>query len=111
MLYKSCFSVAKKLDINLKDLQKSQFSQIVEAKLASINLASLSEDFDTDISTMELIINAFKQKSYEDNVISFSKPIYSMSIQTPDEIKEGMTLTGNYHLSVNIFFIPIKRNT
>ncbi|XP_028170787.1 uncharacterized protein LOC114360313 [Ostrinia furnacalis] len=85
---------AKKIGVNIKDLSQPNFPGLVETKTASINIESTSADLKTDTCTLELIINAFKQKSYEDNVITFCRPVYSLTVQAKDDIQEGMTLTG-----------------
>lgn len=66
----------------------------METKTASINIEDTSRDLKTDTCTLELIINAFKQKSYEDNVITFCRPVYSLAVQAKEQIQDGMTLTG-----------------
>lgn len=53
-----------------------------------------SEDLNTDVCTLELIVNAFKQKAHEDNIITFCRPVYSLAVQATEQIKEGMSLTG-----------------
>ncbi|XP_045542699.1 uncharacterized protein YdcI [Papilio machaon] len=85
---------AKKINVNIKELSQSHFPESVERKTINIDLVATSKDLDTDVSTLELIINAFKQKPYEDNVISFCRPVYSVTIQTTDQIANGTTLTG-----------------
>ncbi|CAH0748364.1 unnamed protein product [Diatraea saccharalis] len=85
---------AKKIGVNIKELSQPHFPSTVESKVATIDIEKISQNLDTDICTLELIINAFKQKSYEDNVITFCRPVYSLAIQAKDQIKEGMTLTG-----------------
>ncbi|CAH2086281.1 unnamed protein product [Euphydryas editha] len=85
---------AKKIGVNIKDLTKPQFPEQVERKVINIDIVSMSKDLDTDTSTLELIINAFKQKSYEDNMITFCKPVYSVSVQGTEQLKTGMSVTG-----------------
>ncbi|XP_046964979.1 S1 RNA-binding domain-containing protein 1 isoform X2 [Vanessa cardui] len=85
---------AKKIGVNIKDLTKPRFPEEVERKVVTIDIASMSKDLDTDVSTLELIVNAFKQKAYEDNMITFCRPVYSLSVQAPDQLKKGTSLTG-----------------
>ncbi|XP_013180706.1 PREDICTED: S1 RNA-binding domain-containing protein 1 [Papilio xuthus] len=85
---------AKKINVNIKELSRPHFPESVERKTANIDLIATSKDLDTDVSTLELIISAFKQKPYEDNVISFCRPVYSVTIQTTEQIANGTTLTG-----------------
>lgn len=87
---------AKKIGVNLKDLTKPHFPQLVESKVLTIDISQTSEELKTDVCTLELIINAFKQKKYEDNVITFCKPVYSLAVQNLDQLKDGTTLTGKY---------------
>jgi hypothetical protein len=86
--------------VNPKEVSEPHFPGLVESKTSNINMDRTSKDLDTDICTLELILNAFKQKSYEDNVITFCRPVYSLAIQAKDQIQEGMTLTG-----INIFHL------
>lgn len=74
----------------------------------------MSKDLDTDMSTLELIINAFKQKSYEENMITFCKPVYSVSVQDSEQLKKGMSVTGKeyyclFNISNKFFFILLLR--
>nr|XP_026495344.1 S1 RNA-binding domain-containing protein 1 isoform X1 [Vanessa tameamea] len=85
---------AKKIGVNIKDLTKPRFPEEVDRKVATIDHVSMSKDLNTDISTLELIVNAFKQKTYEDNMITFCRPVYSLSVQAPDQLKKGTSLTG-----------------
>ncbi|KPI91610.1 S1 RNA-binding domain-containing protein 1 [Papilio xuthus] len=85
---------AKKINVNIKELSRPHFPESVERKTVNIDLIATSKDLDTDVSTLELIISAFKQKPYEDNVISFCRPVYSVTIQTTEQIANGTTLTG-----------------
>ncbi|XP_050345646.1 uncharacterized protein YdcI-like [Nymphalis io] len=85
---------AKKIGVNIKDLTKPRFPEEVERKVATLDNVSMSKDLNTDISTLELIVNAFKQKTYEDNMITFCRPVYSVSVQAPDQLKKGTSLTG-----------------
>ncbi|CAH0406400.1 unnamed protein product [Chilo suppressalis] len=87
-------SFAKKIGVNIKDLTLPHFPATVESKAETVDIEKTSKDLDTDVCTLELIINAFKQKSYEDNVITFCRPVYSLAVQAKDQIQEGMTLTG-----------------
>lgn len=91
------FRFAKKIGVNLKDLTKPHFPQLVESKIVTIDISQTSEELKTDLCTLELIINAFKQKKYEDNVITFCKPVYSMAVQNMDQLMDGTTLTGDYN--------------
>ncbi|CAD0196891.1 unnamed protein product [Chrysodeixis includens] len=92
--YKIAKSFAKKIGVNIKDLTKPNFAQSIESKVATINIIETSQELSTDVGTLELIINAFKQKKYDDNVISFCKPVYSVAVQNMDQLKDGMALTG-----------------
>ncbi|CAG4911460.1 unnamed protein product [Colias eurytheme] len=85
---------AKKIGVDIKHLTRPDFPQRVEGKTESIDKVSISKDLDTDVSTLELIITAFKQKSYEDNVITFCRPVYSLSVQTSEQLVAGTSLTG-----------------
>ncbi|CAK1581749.1 unnamed protein product [Parnassius mnemosyne] len=85
---------AKKIGVNIKELTQSHFPEVVERKTAGIDLLITSKDLNTDVSTLELILSAFKQKPYEDNVISFCRPVYSVSVQTSEQLTAGTTLTG-----------------
>ncbi|XP_063620741.1 uncharacterized protein YdcI [Cydia splendana] len=85
---------AQKLSIDIKQLTQSHFAVLVERKTSNLDISSLSKELKTDAGTLELIVNAFKQKPHEDNIIVFCKPVYSMAIQATDELKEGQTLTG-----------------
>ncbi|KAJ0180641.1 hypothetical protein K1T71_004045 [Dendrolimus kikuchii] len=85
---------AKKLCVNLKDLTKPNFPEQVERNTSTIDLIEMSEDLGTDVCTLELIINAFKQKTNEDSIITFCRPVYSVTIQATDQVREGTTLTG-----------------
>ncbi|XP_064293129.1 S1 RNA-binding domain-containing protein 1 isoform X1 [Plodia interpunctella] len=87
-------SFAKKIGVNIKDLTKPNFPSIVESKIQGIDIEKMSKDLDTDRSTLDLIITAFKQKSHEDDIISFCRPVYSMAVKAVDQLQEGMTLTG-----------------
>ncbi|KAJ8722577.1 hypothetical protein PYW07_003757 [Mythimna separata] len=92
--YKIAKSFAKKIGVNLKDITKPHFPQLVESKIVMIDISQTSEELKTDVCTLELIINAFKQKKYEDNVITFCKPVYSVAVQNMDQLTDGTTLTG-----------------
>lgn len=92
--YKIAKSFAKKIGVNIKDLTKPHFPQMVETKVLTIDVSETSAELKTDVCTLELIINAFKQKKYEDNVITFCKPVYSVAVQNVDQLKEGTSLTG-----------------
>ncbi|CAH0701692.1 unnamed protein product [Spodoptera exigua] len=92
--YKIAKSFAKKIGVNIKDLTKPHFPQMVETKILAINVSETSAELNTDVCTLELIISAFKQKKYEDNVITFCKPVYSVAVQNVDQLKEGTSLTG-----------------
>ncbi|XP_013194644.2 S1 RNA-binding domain-containing protein 1 [Amyelois transitella] len=92
--YSVAKSFAKKIDVNIKELTKPHFPSLIESKIQMIDIEKMSKDLNTDISTLELIINAFKQKSLEDDIISFCRPVYSMAVQAVDQLQEGMTLTG-----------------
>ncbi|CAG9585265.1 unnamed protein product [Danaus chrysippus] len=85
---------AKKIGVNIKDLSNARFPEEVERKSRSIDISAMSKELNTDISNLELIINAFKLKAYEDNVITFCRPVYSMVVQASDQLKKGMSLTG-----------------
>ncbi|KAM3963094.1 uncharacterized protein YdcI [Aphomia sociella] len=85
---------AKKIGVNIKELSKPQFPQLIETKTAGIDVDKMSKDLDADNSTLELIISAFKQKTTEENIISFCRPVYSISVQAVEQLQEGMTLTG-----------------
>ncbi|XP_004930431.1 S1 RNA-binding domain-containing protein 1 isoform X1 [Bombyx mori] len=87
-------SFAKKIGVNINEMSQLNFPALVEQKTSSINIDRISEDLQTDVGTLELIISAFKQKSYEENIIRFVKPVYSLSVQVKEQLKEGMTLTG-----------------
>ncbi|KAL4714572.1 hypothetical protein ACJJTC_006618 [Scirpophaga incertulas] len=87
-------SFAKKIGVNIKDVSQPNFPEIVESKTSTINIETTIKNLNTDICTLELIISAFKQKPYEDNVITFCRPVYSLAVQSKDQIQEGMTLTG-----------------
>lgn len=65
-------------------------------KLPNINLNAMCADLDTDMCTLELIISAFKHKPIEDNILKFSKPVYSVTVQAIEQLREGMTITGKY---------------
>lgn len=54
----------------------------------------MSKSLNTDLSTLELVVNAFKQKPHEDNMINFCRPVYSLAVQATEQITEGITLTG-----------------
>ncbi|KAJ8725764.1 hypothetical protein PYW08_003947 [Mythimna loreyi] len=92
--YKIAKSFAKKIGVNLKDITKPHFPQLVESKIVMIDISQTSEELKTDVCTLELIINAFKQKKYEDDVITFSKPVYCVALQNMDQLADGTTLTG-----------------
>ncbi|XP_059057080.1 S1 RNA-binding domain-containing protein 1 [Achroia grisella] len=92
--YNIAKSIAKKIDVNIKDLNKPHFPQLVESKLSGYDINKMSKDLDADVSTLELIIGALKQKTNEGNIISFCRPVYSISVQGVDQLQEGMTLTG-----------------
>ncbi|XP_068629691.1 uncharacterized protein YdcI-like [Battus philenor] len=85
---------AKKIGVNLKELTQPHFPEAIERKTVNIDLAVMSKDLNTDLSTLELIISAFKQKPYEDNVISYCRPVYSVSIQTTEQLAIGTSLIG-----------------
>ncbi|CAB3255382.1 unnamed protein product [Arctia plantaginis] len=85
---------AKKIGVNLKELTQPHFPQVVERKISGIDITRTSEELKTDTCTLELIINAFKQKKYEDNTITFCKPVYSVAVQNVEQLKEGTSLTG-----------------
>ncbi|XP_013146371.1 PREDICTED: S1 RNA-binding domain-containing protein 1 isoform X2 [Papilio polytes] len=92
--YDTAKRFAKKINVNIKELSQAHFPELVERKTINIDLVATSKDLDTDVSTLELIISAFKQKPYEDNVISFCRPVYSVTIQTTEQIANGTKLTG-----------------
>lgn len=81
--------------MDIKHLTRPNFPDIVERKIVTVDITSLSKDLATDVSTLELIITAFKQKSYEDNVITFCRPVYSLAVQSNEQLVTGTTLTGN----------------
>ncbi|CAH2073603.1 unnamed protein product, partial [Iphiclides podalirius] len=85
---------AKKIGVNVKEISQSHFPELVERGTANIDVAQTSEELNTDAATLELIISAFKQKPYEDNVISFCRPVYSLAVQTTEQLSKGVTLTG-----------------
>ncbi|KAG7307545.1 hypothetical protein JYU34_007751 [Plutella xylostella] len=85
---------AKKLELNLKDLTKPDFPAKFDHKLSSFDLESFRQEMQVDGPDMELIVSAFKQKSNADDMISFSKPVYSISVQNTEQLKDGMSLTG-----------------
>ncbi|XP_073943825.1 uncharacterized protein YdcI [Choristoneura fumiferana] len=85
---------AKKIGVNIKELTQSHFPQVVDRNISSIDIAAVSKELNTDMSTLDLIINAFKQKTNEDHIIVFCKPVYSMAVQATDQIREGLSLTG-----------------
>ncbi|CAK1545264.1 unnamed protein product [Leptosia nina] len=85
---------AKKIGVEIKHLTRPEFPEQVERRCVNIDLTSLTKDLDTDVSTLELILTAFKQKSYEDNIITFCRPVYSISVQTSEQIIAGTKLTG-----------------
>lgn len=85
---------AKKIGVNIKELTQPHFPEVVERNLSTIEISKTSEELKTDVSTLELIINAFKQKKYEDNIIAFCKPVYSVAVQNVDQLTEGTSLTG-----------------
>ncbi|XP_072943686.1 uncharacterized protein YdcI [Epargyreus clarus] len=85
---------AKKIGVNIKDLTKPHFPEQVERKTLGIDTVAMAKDLITDVCTLDLIISAFKQKPYEDNVITFCRPVYSMAVQASDQIAIGTTLTG-----------------
>ncbi|XP_052737577.1 S1 RNA-binding domain-containing protein 1 isoform X3 [Bicyclus anynana] len=87
-------SFAKKIGVNIKELNQPQFPRQVEMKTYNIDLSTMSKDLDVDVSTLELIVNAFKQKAYEDNMITFCRPVYSMTVQNSEQLEKGMSLTG-----------------
>lgn len=89
------FRFAKKIGVNIKELTQAHFPELVDRNISSIDIASVSKELKTDISTLDLIINAFKQKTNEDHIITFCKPVYSMAVQATDQIIEGLNLTGN----------------
>ncbi|XP_041976825.1 uncharacterized protein YdcI [Aricia agestis] len=84
---------AKKIDVNIKELTQPHFPPLVELRTRNLNLKSVSKDLDTDVCTLELIVNAFKQQR-EDKLITFCRPVYSVAVQATDQLKEGMSLTG-----------------
>ncbi|XP_075969769.1 uncharacterized protein YdcI [Anticarsia gemmatalis] len=92
--YSIAKAFAKKIGVNIKDITQPNFPAIVERKVATIDISNTSKELKTDTCTLELIINAFKQKKYEDNVITFCKPVYSVSVQNMEQLKEGTSLTG-----------------
>ncbi|CAH0721794.1 unnamed protein product, partial [Brenthis ino] len=92
--YSIAKAFAKKIGVNIKELTQAHFPQQVERKCANIDTISMSKDLDTEVSTLELIINAFKQKAYEDNMITFCRPVYSMTVQATSQLEKGMSLTG-----------------
>lgn len=92
--YNIAKAFAKKIGVNIKELTQSHFPQEVERRTYNINLTEMSEDLGTDVCNLELIINAFKQKTNEDSIITFCRPVYSLSVQATDQVREGMTLTG-----------------
>lgn len=69
----------------------------------------MSKSLDTDISTLELIVNAFKQKPHEDHMISFCRPVYSLTVQATEQVKEGTTLTGKIEIIVIIQLKEVTR--
>ncbi|XP_049867445.1 uncharacterized protein YdcI [Pectinophora gossypiella] len=85
---------ANKINVNVKDITQPEFPAIVQRKTACIDLQKMSKELNTDVCTLELIITAFKQKHHEDNIISFSRPVYSVCIDAMKEVRKGMTLTG-----------------
>lgn len=87
-------ALATKLGVNTRDLTMPQFSQIIENKVLTIDKEAVIRDLNIDISTLDLILTAFKQKAAEDNLITFSKPVYSLAVQATEQLREGMTLTG-----------------
>lgn len=66
----------------------------MEQRTLTIDIQVMSEDLGTDACTLELIINAFKQKAHEDNIITYCRPVYSLMVQATEQITEGMSLTG-----------------
>ncbi|XP_026757955.2 S1 RNA-binding domain-containing protein 1 [Galleria mellonella] len=92
--YSIAKSFAKKIGVNIKELTQPHFPQLVESKVYTLDIEKMSKDLGSDISTLELIIGAFKQKTNEDNIISFCRPVYSLNVQGVDQLQEGMTLTG-----------------
>lgn len=80
----------------------------MERNSASLDLEEMSKELSTDVCTLELIINAFKQKSNHDSIITFCRPVYSLTVQAVEELREGMTLTGNS--LIFIFYFIIDRN-
>lgn len=89
---------AKKIGVDIKDLPKPHFPETVERVTVSIDIQVMSTDLGTDACTLELIISAFKRKTHEDNIISYCRPVYSMTVQATEQIREGMSLTGKLHL-------------
>ncbi|CAH4037299.1 unnamed protein product [Pieris brassicae] len=85
---------AKKIGVDIKHLTRPDFPDLVERNILTIDIPSLSKDLAADVSTLELIVTAFKQKSYEDNVITFCRPVYSVSVQSNEQLVTGTTLTG-----------------
>lgn len=77
-------------------MTRPEFLEHVERKVVTLDITSVSKDLETDVSTLELIITAFKQKSYEDNIITFSRPVYSLAVQTSEQLVAGTTLTGKF---------------
>lgn len=88
------YRFAKKIGVNIKELSKPNFPETVEQLTLAIDIQVMSKDLGTDACTLELIINAFKQKAHEDNIITFCRPVYSVSVQATEQIQEGMSLTG-----------------
>lgn len=80
--------------MNLKELSQPHFPELVDRKCSTIDVTAMSKDLDTEVSTLELIINAFKQKAYEDNMITFCRPVYSVAVQDRSQLVKGMSLTG-----------------
>lgn len=85
---------SKKIGVNIKELTEPNFPELVERKCSSIDITVMSKDLETEVSTLELIINAFKQKAYDDNMITFCRPVYSMTVQDKSQLEKGMSLTG-----------------
>lgn len=81
--------------MNLKDLTKPDFPAKFERSLSSFDIESFRHETQVDGPDMELIVSAFKQKTNADDMISFSKPVYSISVQNTEQLKDGMSLTGN----------------
>lgn len=91
--YEIARKFASKLSINIRDIHKPSFLDKEGAKLSQVDIRGMSELLGTDESTLELIVNAFKQIPHED-IVKFSKPVYSAAVQDSSQVKVGMTVTG-----------------